>query len=257
MIIKEFSKIQVLSPVESGYWSSKIHDLKSIWIPKRVTSDINIFILGTATYLDYNEDLSIKGEKYIDNRYKYYNEKYRKDLIKTFKPLYDKVISSLSNILCMEEDKIRLSSKLAPPGFHIIGSDLFPNNKGITYGGKIHYDKTHLKHKKEYPNLDNASFNTLSFTLPIQLPTGKSGMYVWDYLPNKSMVNLARNLDKKDYKWVNKNKKEVLYKIGEMVVHSGTKPHQLAKLEYSKENEWRITLQGHGILNGGYLDIYF
>ena len=82
-------------------------------------------------------------------------------------------------------------------------------------------------------------------------------MYVWDYLPNKKMVDLAINLDEENFKWVDKNKKEVLYKVGEMVVHSGGRPHQLAKLDYSDENEWRITLQGHGILSDGFLDIYF
>ena len=257
MIIEEFSKIQVLNEIEVKKWADKVHSLKDIWVPKKVTKDINIFILGTATYLDYNEDLSIEGKKYIKNRYKYYNKKYREDLINTFQPLYDRVISALSINLNIQKEKIRLSKKLAPPGFHIISSNLFPNNKGLMYGGKIHYDKTHLNHSEEYPKLDNSSFNTLSFTLPIQLPKCKSGMYVWDYLPNKKMVDLAINLDEENFKWVDKNKKEVLYKVGEMVVHSGGRPHQLAKLDYSDENEWRITLQGHGILSDGFLDIYF
>ena len=195
MIIEEFSKIQVLNKNEVKKWADKVHSLKDIWVPKKVTKDINIFILGTATYLDYNEDLSIEGKKYIKNRYKYYNKKYREDLINTFQPLYDRVISALSINLNIQKEKIRLSKKLAPPGFHIISSNLFPNNKGLMYGGKIHYDKTHLNHSEEYPKLDNSSFNTLSFTLPIQLPKCKSGMYVWDYLPNKKMLDLAINLD--------------------------------------------------------------
>ena len=74
---------------------------------------------------------------------------------------------------------------------------------------------------------------------------------------NKKMIDLAINLDKENFKWIDKNKKEVLYKVGEMVVHSGGRPHQLAKLDYGLENEWRITLQGHGILSDGFLDIYF
>ena len=96
MIIEEFSKIQVLNENEVKKWADKVHSLKDIWVPKKVTKDINIFILGTATYLDYNEDLSIKGKEYIKNRYKYYNKKYRQDLINIFQPLYDKVISALS-----------------------------------------------------------------------------------------------------------------------------------------------------------------
>ena len=70
MIIEEFSKIQVLNENEVKKWADKVHSLKDIWVPKKVTKEINIFILGTATYLDYNEDLSIEGKKYIKNRYK-------------------------------------------------------------------------------------------------------------------------------------------------------------------------------------------
>lgn len=126
-------------------------------------------------------------------------------LIKTFASLYKRVGEVLRKEL---GENIFYDPLLALPAFHIFPS----NERSLSVSGGWHID---IPHK----TLDLGYMDASTFTLPVMLPTGGGGMdFDTGYYP---------------------------YTVGEMVIHDGKKPHRIASFKTYKENEYRITLQGH------------
>lgn len=236
--------ITVITKDECSKWVDVIHQKRDMW--KQINPNnpnLKFYTIGAASYLDVGE------------QYHIYKDKYKNDMLVLFQPLYQKIIKALSIQLSVDEECIKMAEKLSPPGFHIYqGNPFF--GIGVKFGGKLHVDLPHLEHKSLYPQKDDL----LSFTLPLALPRGKAGMYYWDgklsELP-KDICRFGYELSDENYQWAEKMKKEVIYNLGEMVVHSGTTLHQLASMCLANQNDWRITCQGHGILSEGCWWLYF
>ena len=145
---------------------------------------------------------------YLDgNTAKYFSgaKKLNGLLIKTFAPLYKRVGEVLGREL---GEKIFYDPLLALPGFHIFPSD----ERSLSISGGWHIDLPHI-------TLGLGVKDVNAFTLPIMLPTGGGGM----------------DFDSGYYPYV----------VGEMVIQDGKKRHKVASFKKYRENEYRITLQGH------------
>ena len=164
---------------------------------------------------------------YLDGKTPEYYQESRslnKKLVENFYELYIKVQEKLE-YECGEP--VDLGNEFALPSFHIFVSDKvfldFPQNWHTDYPRKI------LGISQEDDPKE------MSFTVPIMLPKSGGGM---DYLDK----------DKK---------KHLEYNVGEMIVHEGNFLHAISNLKEYKENEYRITLQGHTIRRNGRLIMFW
>ncbi len=207
-----------------------IDDLKNIWIKRPVPGGNGIIFhtIGAATYLDKNEI------------YHQYRTEYAGIMHKKFAGLYQKLCKWLGQLSGYE---VCIAPDLSPPGFHIYqGNPHVPPS--ILTGGNVHLDLPHYNHK--FPS---KILGTLSFTLPIILPQNGGGCYYWTTLPENFVYGNAVNLELDNMRqWFDNNKKYLQYDIGKMVLHNGQTYHQLANASRSDYSDWRITLQGHGVL---------
>lgn len=142
---------------------------------------------------------------------------------------------------------------LALPGFHIYrGNAAAPT--GLRFGGTIHVDRPHARHRFACP-IDA----TLSFTLPLVLPAAGGGMFWWRDVPPALMqaTPVPYTMPAPVFDWFDRHKRRIDYTAGALVLHDGTTVHQVANDRPTDDTEWRITMQGHGVLGDGFWRLFF
>jgi len=193
------------------------------------------FTLGTAAYLDATES----RDTYLAAA-----AQTNPDMSEVFGDLYSGLSGFLEFVL---EEPVSYDERLAMPGFHIFaydGSVLVDDN----IGERAHFDMQ-FRQIVAGPAPDA----TLSFTLPLQQPSGGSGLAVWplDYgdavrgeVPPRSWA--AQN------PWT-----LVKYETGRIVLHDGLILHALVRSSSRTPKGLRITLQGHGVRHDGQWTLYW
>ena len=84
---------------------------------------------------------------------------------------------------------------------------------------------------------------TLSFTLPIEQPSGGASMAIWHIRYNEAV-----QLDLSVSEYASKHPSQtVTYARGRIVVHDGFVLHAIGKASIDAPKGFRITLQGHGV----------
>ena len=93
----------------------------------------------------------------------------------------------------------------------------------------------------------------ISFTLPIELPACGGGIRVWELdlfqiqeQEKREAIELIRSSQSRRYS----------YTEGKLFVHRGHALHQIAPWKAGVD-DYRITLQGHGLYFGGQWNIYW
>jgi hypothetical protein len=147
----------------------------------------------------------------------------------------------------------QLSEDLALPGFHIFRGDQRAP-PGLMYGGTIHVDRPHDRHK--FPFIIEG---TLSLTLPIRIPACGAGMFHWTDVPAAMMTGpkAPYTMPPELRDWYDTHKQFIGYTAGAMVLHDGLTVHQLANPGRTQDDEYRISLQGHGVLGDGAWHLFF
>jgi hypothetical protein len=137
---------------------------------------------------------------------------------------------------------------LACPGFHIYMGD------GEGGSASMHYDLQYQSIDWNLcPQVDLE--RQLSYTLALRLPTGGSGLYVWN-VSDYELRKLTAE-ERKKHLAANRQPSYHGYKIGEIVVHNGHYLHQIARLRQLPVGEYRITLQGHAVASGNGWILYW
>jgi len=218
----------------------KVQAAEENWTERSVTPDIpsSFYTLGGASYLD------TKPEEYEAQR-----EKSADGLLAQFDGLYRQLCECLGKVL---NTPCQISTELSPPGFHIFRGDS-RTRPGLAFGGSIHVDLPHLKHVGKYKTVDDV----LSFTLPLALPKGGGGMYFWKDKPEFEIHGFTYKKNPEEYQWLDQHKQRIDYQVGKLYIHQGLTPHQMASFCRCEPGDWRITLQGHGILCDGAWHLYF
>ena len=125
---------------------------------------------------------------------------------------------------------------------------------GKSYGAEI---KFKISGENEYLNIFNEVDleNTLSFTIPINLPTHGGGLYTWEDEVDPKLFNYTTN----DTKLSELESPSVsnLYNKGEMVYFIGHLLHQMMPGRDLQPTDRRITVQGHGIKCDGVWRLYW
>jgi hypothetical protein len=171
-------------------------------------------------------------------------------LAETFGWMYEKLTLSMSAMTGLEAV---LPDQLGWPGFHIF------DESGLTAaGGQIHVDLQYLQLADAVPELPPADL-VLSLTLPVMLPAVGGGLNVWPVRAGSPAAASAnRGLPGKG--WHELPHELISYDIGSLYLHSGHHYHQIAgavSSARSAQEQWRVTLQGHGYVVGQRLYLYW
>ena len=129
------------------------------------------------------------------------------------------------------------SPHLALPGFHVFTS-LHANLGTEDIAPRAHFD---MQWTEATPEQEPEA--TLSFTLPIEQPSSGACLAVW---PFRYADALRLDYAACDYAAQNPWQR-VAYEPGRIVVHDGHILHAIGPRATAAPNEYRITLQGHGV----------
>ena len=245
----------------------RIDLMKDWWIPRGIycgaggftaseENPVDFYTLGVATYIDGISDIQ------------YYYD-YIKDQNPVFKDyfgwLYDAVVYSLWDVI----GECQLADFLAYPGFHIFGTKPNEPPKMATKmymeqpSATIHVDLQHEQHDFLWSHFKEVDLeNTLSFTLPIQVPMNGGGLNTWEEESMKQYEidnEYTKHMKELDYsKWGDYDEPTVVpYTAGEMFYFIGSLVHQIAPAYNADFNDRRLSLQGHGVKCDGNWIIYF
>ena len=241
--------------------------LKEWWIPRGVycgeggftaseENPVDFYTLGVATYIDGITDIQYYYD-YIKSQNPVFKD--------YFSWLYDLVIYNLWG----EIGECQVADFLAYPGFHIFGTkpNEPPKMATKTYmeqpSATIHVDLQHEQHDFLWNHFKDVDLeNTLSFTLPIQVPTNGGGLNTWEEESMKQYEidnKYTKHMKELDYsKWGDYGEPTVVpYTAGEMFYFIGSLVHQIAPAYNADFNDRRISLQGHGVKCDGVWQLYF
>jgi hypothetical protein len=209
---------------------------------------------GAASYLDIKNRISAKYYKCNAGTLTSYLAlagRHNPSLVSLFSGLYTYIedfFSQRFNVNC------NIHSLTAVPGFHLYENhfDFARQSSHIP-----HFDGQYQGILPLFPHTMNSLTllkNTISFTIPVSLPSCQGGMRIWDY----HYKDIASN-DKCDTvaKLSSMKPNYIKYKIGSIVYHSGNLLHQILAWSALPDDPMRITLQGHGILFEGTLYLYW
>ncbi len=232
--------VPVLEPAHCAELCRRLQALSNDWTPRRaLENQEHVFhTLGAATYLDppaaYDDRARMSNPILRDN----------------FSDLYGAVAAAIETATGRPA---RLSDRLGLPGFHIFrGEPRVP--PGLMFGGTIHMDKPHERHAFPFEITE-----TLSLTLPLAIPASGAGMYFWPDVPPARLTGpkAPHDMSPGQYGWFDANKRFVGYAVGAMALHDGQTVHQLANPGPTRIDEYRISLQGHGVLDDGAWHLFF
>ena len=241
--------------------------MKDWWIPRGIycgaggftaseENPVDFYTLGVATYIDGITDIQYYYD-YIKSQNPVFKD--------YFSWLYDLVIYNLWG----EIGECQVADFLAYPGFHIFGTKPNEPPKMATKmymeqpSATIHVDLQHEQHEFLWNHFKEVDLeNTLSFTLPIQVPTNGGGLNTWEEESMKQYEidnKYTKHMKELDYsKWGDYDEPTVVpYNAGEMFWFIGKLVHQIAPAYNADFNDRRISLQGHGVKCDGVWQLYF
>jgi hypothetical protein len=213
--------------------------LRKHWIPRGTTGVTEFYSLGTAAYLDF-----CCSENPIEDYVKG-SPRANKPLKKALGAMYERVRAGIEAEI---GEPVRLTDRFALPGFHIfLGQAIYRAS-----GAPVHFDQQY-QYLPWGRKLDGVP--PLSFTMPIALPKAGGGLDTWNVTPDDvtRMVQLGQEPDLDKVKET-KFKSHHPYKLGTLSLHSGLLLHRLGRVDKIRDDDERITLQGHGVrINGTWI----
>ena len=223
---------EVLRQDECEAVRDRVFALKEHWISR---SDVGCFFtLGAASYLDAvgHRDAYLKVAREVNPI-----------LRANFPWLYKRIRNGFEDLLTQPVD---YADEGALPGFHIFtytGGDQ-SNDKPST---RAHFDMQWMhaiaRHRPE---------ETLSFTLPIEEPSGGCSLEIWPV--HCDMVSPETDI----LEWAATHSSQTLwYSRGQMVVHDGLLLHAIGLSSLATPVGSRLTFQGHGIKAGRQWKLYW
>jgi len=227
------AELDVLEAAEAEDVAAKVLDLRAEW--RRRSPRFDFYTLGGNAYMDLAGATDPQGGYFAPLR------DVNRVLDKHFEGLYERMATRLSDALGLVA---RYPDDLARQGFHIWLGESIPRSARAS----VHFDLQYfgVLTRPQYA----ACTGTISFTLPVQLPASGSGLNVWPgctYPAPAAAVQAAQQ----------SAPTVVGYRPGTAVVHSGHVLHQIGVTDSPGADDVRMTFQGHGLVRGDELLLYW
>jgi hypothetical protein len=217
-------------------YAASVMSLASRW----TTRKRGLSTLGAAAYIDAPPESAgdmFAAQETVVGQYEQQLNRSNPVLAEHFGPLHQLLLTVLGEVL---QAPVSFAPGKALPGFHIF--EYAPENAHA--GSHVaHFDRQYETLDWQGP-INHQTTPTISFTLPLRLPSSGGGLMVWEV-----MLDDVLNLDKeatRDY-IRNASRQRIKYQVGELVIHPGHALHMIYPWQ-SKTDEQRITLQGHCIM---------
>lgn len=195
-------------------------------LPLAIKHRDNFWTVGSASYKDRGVRTKHEYEEFV--------KKKNSELLRIFPDLYRYLLMFFEHTL---NAKVKYLPDVSIPGFHV-----FKYCKDFEKPlARPHVDVP-------YDQFDWGSrvgkHTLFTVVAPVEIPQG-AGMYVWDYTSDDLHKHGIDEMRKK----VETEKPEgtVLYRVDQMIMHSGLYVHQIKPFVGPTE-KWRITLQLHAVL---------
>jgi len=230
--LSTLGEIDVLSAVECDEVAEAVLGERVRWTPR---SPSGLFsTLGVNAYMDLAQapdaDVSYFGPARGSNLM----------LKQRFAGVHGKLAEALERELGLPA---RYADDLARPGFHIWVGAGIPTRPAASIHFDLQYQR--LLARPEYAQASGA----VSFTLPVRLPATGSSLRVWPCRYPEDADRVAA---------IRRTEPEIVpYHLGRAVVHSGHVLHQIGVTPSVQPDDIRITLQGHGLVVGESLVLYW
>lgn len=255
------NRVKTFTKEDCNKIETTVDSLDKLWINRSCTrrfsyenkmhiSRAPFWTLGAVSYLDH-----VKSGDQYDKHRDYVNPV----LYKKFNWIYEIITEKLQEAL---GDPVVIDKFLAHPGFHIFatktGTTIEPEYMKLFEQplGSVHVDVQWEEHHDYWQTFDEVNLeDTLSFTVPIKLPSGGGGLYTWADEVNPYSFNYTTNevkLSELEHPCVSN-----LYTEGEMIYFIGHLLHQMMPGVNVQPTDRRITVQGHGQKCDGVWRLYW
>ena len=255
------NRVKTFTKEDCNKIETTVDSLDKLWINRSCTrrfsyenkmhiSRAPFWTLGAVSYLDH-----VKSGDQYDKHRDYVNPV----LYKKFNWIYEIITKKLQEAL---GDPVVIDKFLAHPGFHIFatktGTTIEPEYMKLFEQplGSVHVDVQWEEHHDYWQTFDEVNLeDTLSFTVPIKLPSGGGGLYTWADEVNPYSFNYTTNevkLSELEHPCVSN-----LYTEGEMIYFIGHLLHQMMPGVNVQPTDRRITVQGHGQKCDGVWRLYW
>jgi hypothetical protein len=231
--VTSLGEIDVVDRTTCDRVAKDVLELRPFWTKRSPNSAF--FTLGVNAYMDLAQS--------TDPRKSYYRRAAESNAILAhrFADLHQALAATLHEAVGIPA---RYAPDLAMPGFHIWTEPGIPR----TASASIHFD---LQYQRllAIPRYANAT-GTVSFTLPVRLPSRGSSLLVWPdftYPDDVARLPSARSTPPT----------HIDYRLGRAIVHSGHVLHQIGPTPEVLPGDLRMTLQGHGIVVDHELILYW
>ena len=257
------NRVKIFSEEDCNKLKKTIYDLDKLWINR---SQERRFSFETETKISRAPFWTLGAVSYLDSvaspaRYNKHKQALNPVLIKKFGWIYDIICKTLESEL---QNPVVIDKFLAYPGFHIFSAktgDLIEPEYIKMFEeplGSVHVDIQYEEHHEHWNKFNNVGFtdtDTMSFTIPIDLPSGGGGLYTWEDDVNAVSFNYNTNENKLGkLKSVSTSHP---YHVGEMIYFMGHLLHQMMPGVNIQRDDKRITVQGHGQKCDGVWRLYW
>ena len=242
----------ILSIEEVGIVENDINLLEDLWTKRSISEELYFYTIGAFTYIDKN----ISEDEYYNNV-----SKFNEILKNKFGFIHDRILQFFNE----EIGPAEYDYDLALPGFHVFGHkkseiDLVKSVDDVGLYTNIHRDQILKLNKNALKKYKIVEEDLLTFTLPISLQSGGGSVVIWDkeVLDIDSKTEYANKMRSFDPN-LNEYNKSLLaeysgyvptvveYSLGKMFYIIGNPLHQIGFGVGAKNNEKRITMQGHAL----------
>lgn len=221
---------QVLTPGECERAVAAVRELREHWIDRSRGAG-RFFTLGVNAYMD----LATRQLDY-HARAPELNVLLREHL----GWLLEAVAGALEREL---GEPVTYEHPFALPGCHVFVGEGVPTRPTSS----VHFDLQYVHlpwHRVGQPDMTRP----VSYTLPLELPSGGSGLNVWDLTHDEMQRAVERGYATTVAEMQRfKQMSYVPYDLGALYVHDGHLLHQIAPAPAAAPDDARITLQGHGM----------
>ena len=222
---------------------TRLSDFSANWVDRSPGAKQVFFTFGRATYLD----VCLEG---ADAEKDYYSKIQRNNsvLLSNFHELYEQVRVMLQELL---QAPVCYSDYLAIPGFHIfLGAGIAGAGQGRAHFD-VQYSRLRLRSTPD-------AVSPLSITLPLQLPSGGSGLEIWNITLESYERAVRHGWESSLEEYAcHRVKAYHSYACGVLAVQMGLILHRISSPGPILPDDRRITFQGHGLRFGGEWHLYW